>query len=121
MERLVDLLSTAPARRFGLAAKGAIEVGRDADLVLFDPSLERTITATDLHHTSDYTPFEGLAVRGGVRTVFVRGSAVVRDGGFDSDLFFEALDLPPRAAFDGPSSRVRVTPDTGSVPGTGSV
>ena len=55
------------------ARKGAIEVGRDADLVLFDPAARRTIRAADLHHTSDYTPYEGLEVEGAVRSVFVRG------------------------------------------------
>ncbi len=82
VERMVDLLSTTPARRFGLASKGAIEVGRDADLVLLDPVAHRTIRAADLHHTSDYTPYEGLEVKGAVRDVFVRGRAVIRDGTF---------------------------------------
>ena len=80
VERMVDLLATTPARRFGLAAKGAIEAGRDADLVLFDPAARRTIRAADLHHTSDFTPYEGMAVAGAVRSVFVRGRAVIRDG-----------------------------------------
>ncbi|HEX6868503.1 MAG TPA: amidohydrolase family protein, partial [Candidatus Limnocylindrales bacterium] len=61
LERMVDLLATAPAARFGLDRKGAIEVGRDADIVLFDPAARRTLAATDLHHTSDYTPYEGMA------------------------------------------------------------
>jgi dihydropyrimidinase len=82
VERMVDLLATTPARRFGLAGKGALEVGRDADVVLFDPAAHRTIHATDLHHTSDYTPYEGMAVEGAVRDVFVRGRPVIRDGGF---------------------------------------
>ena len=82
IERMVDLLATTPAHRFGMAAKGAIEPGRDADLVLFDPGARRTIRAADLHHTSDYTPYEGLAISGAVRSVFVRGRAVVRDGVF---------------------------------------
>jgi len=80
VERMVDLLATRPARRFGLARKGAIEVGRDADLVLFDPGARRTIRATELHHTSDFTPYEGMEVAGAVRSVFVRGRAVIRDG-----------------------------------------
>jgi dihydropyrimidinase len=80
VERMVDLLATTPARRFGLANKGAIEVGRDADLVLFDPAARRTIRAADLHHTSDFTPYEGMEVAGAVRSVFVRGRAVIRDG-----------------------------------------
>jgi dihydropyrimidinase len=79
VERLVDLLATTPARRFGLPRKGEIKTGFDADLVLFDPAAERTVRATDLHHTSDYTPYEGLEVTGAVRTVFVRGRAVIRD------------------------------------------
>jgi dihydropyrimidinase len=82
MERLVDVLATTPARRFGLRRKGAIEVGKDADLVLFDPAVRRTIRAADLHHTSDYTPYEGFEVAGAVRTVFLGGRAVIRDGAF---------------------------------------
>ena len=82
VERVVDLLSTTPARLFGFGSKGAIEPGRDADLVLFDPGAHRTIRATDLHHTSDYTLYEGLGVTGAVRSVFVRGRPVIRDGAF---------------------------------------
>ena len=82
VERMVDLLATAPARLFGLERKGAIEPGRDADLVLFDPAARRTLRAADLHHTSDYTPYEGFEVTGAVRSVFVRGRPVIRDGAF---------------------------------------
>jgi dihydropyrimidinase len=82
VERMVELLSTTPARLFGLAQKGAIEVGRDADLVLFDPNAQRTIRAEHLHHTSDYTPYEGMRVTGAVRDALVRGRAVIRGGRF---------------------------------------
>ena len=82
VERMVDLLSTTPARRFGLMSKGAIEVGLDGDLVVFDPAARRTMRATDLHHTSDYTPYEGLEISGAIRDVFVRGQGVIRDGSF---------------------------------------
>ncbi len=82
LERMVDLLATTPARLFGFGRKGAIEVGLDGDLVLFDSNARRVLRAVDLHHTSDYTPYEGLEVRGAVRSVFVRGRAVVRDGAF---------------------------------------
>ena len=82
LERMVDVLATTPARLFGLRAKGAVEVGHDADIVLFDPSARRTIRAADLHHTSDYTPYEGFDVMGSVRSTLVRGSFVVRDGTF---------------------------------------
>ena len=64
VERMVDLLSTTPARLFGLNSKGSIEVGKDADIVLFDPQERRTITQSELHHTSDYTPYEGMAAVG---------------------------------------------------------
>jgi dihydropyrimidinase len=82
LERMVEVLSAAPARLFGLRRKGVLEAGRDADIVLFDAEGRRTIRAADLHHTSDYTPYEGLAVEGGVRSVLVRGSEVIRDGSF---------------------------------------
>jgi dihydropyrimidinase len=82
IERLVDLLATSPARLFGLERKGAIERGRDADLVLFDPAARRTLRASELHHTSDYTPYEGFELAGAVRSVFVRGRPVIRDGVF---------------------------------------
>ena len=82
LERLVDVLATTPARLFGMPAKGAVEVGRDADLVLFDPGASRTLRQADLHHTSDFTPYEGMAVRGAVRTVLQRGVPVIRDGKF---------------------------------------
>jgi dihydropyrimidinase len=82
IERLVDLLATTPARLFGLKRKGAIEVGRDADIVLFDPGARHTLRAADLHHTSDYTPYEGFELSGAVRSVFVRGRPVIADGAF---------------------------------------
>jgi dihydropyrimidinase len=82
VERMVDLLATTPARRFGMPSKGAIEVGRDADMVLFDPRARRTLRAGNLHHSSDYTPYEGLEVEGAVRHVLVRGRTVVRDDAF---------------------------------------
>jgi dihydropyrimidinase len=82
VERMVDLLATTPARLFGMAGKGAIEVGRDADLVLFDPEATRTIHQAELHHSSDFTPYEGREVRGAVRSVLLRGAPIIRDGTF---------------------------------------
>jgi dihydropyrimidinase len=80
VERLVDLLSTTPARLFGMPTKGIVEAGRDGDLVLFDPAARRTISQAELHHTSDFTPYEGLEVQGVVRQVISRGRVIVRDG-----------------------------------------
>lgn len=82
LERMVELLAATPAARFGLARKGRLELGADADVVLFDPSASRVVRADELHHTSDYTPYEGLQVEGRVRDVFLRGTAVIRDGAF---------------------------------------
>jgi len=82
IERMVDVLSTTPARLFGLNSKGAIEVGRDADLVLFDPTERRTLRAAELHHTSDYSPYEGMDLAGWVRSVLVRGEFVIRESHF---------------------------------------
>jgi dihydropyrimidinase len=82
VERMVDVLSTTPARLFGMPRKGAIEPGRDADIVLFDPQERRTITQAELHHTSDFTPYEGIATSGLVRSTIVRGEFVIRDGYF---------------------------------------
>ena len=81
LERMVELLSSTPALLFGLHSKGAIEVGRDADLVLFDPAAQRTIRQADLHHTSDYTPYEGMEVSGEVRSVLLRGAPVGASAG----------------------------------------
>jgi dihydropyrimidinase len=82
LERMVESLSATPARLFGLARKGSLAMGNDADVVLFDPFAERTIRAGDLHHTSDYTPYEGISIRGAVRSVMVRGSEVIRESRF---------------------------------------
>jgi dihydropyrimidinase len=80
LERMVDLIATTPARLFGLPTKGAIEPGRDADIVLFDPASPRTIRTADLHHASDFTPYEGLEVTGTVQRVLLRGRDIVVDG-----------------------------------------
>lgn len=74
--RLVQLLATNPSRLFGLPSKGAIQVGRDADLVVWDPEARRTIRQADLHHSSDFTPFEGLEVVGAPVEVLLRGEPV---------------------------------------------
>lgn len=76
VERMVEVVSSTPARLFGLAGKGGIAPGMDADLVLLDPDERRTIAHADLSHSSDFTPFEGYPVVGAVRRVLVRGRAI---------------------------------------------
>ena len=79
IERLVDVLATTPARLAGLATKGEIAVGKDADLVLFDPARTRTVRAAELHSACDYDPYEGWEVTGWPRLVLLRGE-VAYDG-----------------------------------------
>jgi dihydroorotase-like cyclic amidohydrolase len=77
---LARLLAEHPAKVFGLfPRKGAIEVGADADLVLFDPARTVTIRAADLHTRSDYTLFEGREVRGWPRMTVRRGEVLVEE------------------------------------------
>jgi len=81
VERLSEVLAATPARLFGLPSKGVIEVGRDADLVLWEPGARRTIRQADLHHTSDYTPYEGMEVSGAPVRVLIRGAKPEAAGG----------------------------------------
>lgn len=81
LNRFVETSSTAAARLFGLyPRKGTIAPGSDADIVLFDPDKKTTIRATDLHQNCDYTPYEGMELRGWPRTVIARGRILVNDG-----------------------------------------
>jgi dihydropyrimidinase len=76
LERMVDVLSTSTARMFGLKDKGEIRVGKDADIVLFDPNQKFTITQPKLHQNVDYTPYEGMQVTGMPKAVYSRGLKV---------------------------------------------
>jgi dihydropyrimidinase len=76
LERMVEVLARKPAQLFGLPRKGKLEVGADADLVILDPGASRTLRQADLHHTSDFTPYEGLPVRGAVVSTWSRGRRV---------------------------------------------
>jgi dihydropyrimidinase len=65
----------------GLAPqKGLIVPGADADLVVWDPELELTITHANRHNGNDYTPYEGLPLVGGPARVYVRGELAFQDG-----------------------------------------
>ena len=78
VNRFVELVSTTPAKLFGLyPRKGAIAVGSDADLVLFDPKRKHTISATTHHMRVDYSMFEGITVTGMPDLVMSRGRVVV--------------------------------------------
>jgi dihydropyrimidinase len=82
-ERWVEIISTAPAKLFGMYPhKGAIAVGSDADLVIYDPERKRVISAASHHMDVDYSCYEGRSVQGGSDVVLSRGSIVVHDGKF---------------------------------------
>jgi dihydropyrimidinase len=81
LARLVEVLATAPASIAGMyPRKGAIAVGSDADLVVFDPKMRRTIRATELHSACDYDPYEGWEVNGWPEAVLSRGELVFAGG-----------------------------------------
>jgi dihydropyrimidinase len=76
--RFVELVSTTPAKLFGLyPRKGTIAVGSDADLVIFDPKRKHTISAATHHMRVDYSMFEGIQVTGMADVVLSRGRVVV--------------------------------------------
>jgi allantoinase len=86
-ETVVHAMAGAPARLAALEArKGAIAVGRDADLVIWDPDREVTIDAAALCHRHPVTPYHGMRLRGRVVTTYLRGEVVFDRGGFGRPL-----------------------------------
>ena len=82
IHRFVDAASTKVAELFGLTGKGRIEVGADADLVVYDHAYRGTISAETQHMNCDYSAFEGFEIDGRPSTVTVRGKVAARDGRF---------------------------------------
>ncbi len=81
LNRFVELTSTAAAKMFGLfPKKGTIAVGSDADIVIFDPEREQTISAKTHHMNVDYSAYEGRTIKGVVETVLSRGRVVIENG-----------------------------------------
>lgn len=78
INRFVELTATNPAKIYGLyPRKGSISVGADADIVLWDPEIERTIKNEDLHHNVDYTPYEGKNLKGWPTVVVCHGKVII--------------------------------------------
>jgi dihydropyrimidinase len=78
LQRMVELLSTNPAKYFGLyPRKGTIAVGSDADIVVFDPEKKVTISASTHHSKCDYNLYEGTEVNGSPEIVLLRGKVLV--------------------------------------------
>jgi dihydropyrimidinase len=83
VEGWVKVCCETPAKLMGLERKGRIEVGMDADIVLFDPGRTKVISqkaeSRSLHEGADWTPYEGIEVAGWPRTVLLRGRPIVQD------------------------------------------
>jgi dihydropyrimidinase len=89
---MVRLLCENPSRLYGIAPqKGVLQPGSDADVVLYDPSVEGEIHAADLHYLAGYSPYEGMATKGAVRMTLSRGEVIYRDG--------EIIAAPGRGRF----------------------
>jgi len=83
VNRLVELVATAPARLFGLShRKGSIVVGKDADIVVFDPDAPFKISAATHHQNVDYTPYEEFKGKGVAKTVISRGKVIIANNEF---------------------------------------
>ena len=81
LQRFVDITSANAARLLGLyPQKGAIQPGSDADIVLIDPKMHKTLTLDDLHADSDYSIWEGFACQGYPVMTMLRGKVIVEDG-----------------------------------------
>ena len=83
MQRLVETLCTKPCRIYGLyPEKGAILPGADADLVILDPDASVVLAHSRMHGAVDYTPYEGMELRGEIRLVMQRGNVLVKENQF---------------------------------------
>jgi len=83
IERIAQLAATRPAQLFGLfPRKGAITPGADADLVVWDPRPEWTVSRPRLHDGTGESPYLRMKVRGAIRFVFLRGRLIVANGKF---------------------------------------
>jgi dihydropyrimidinase len=81
LARWVEVIATTPARMFGLfPKKGLLAPGADADIVLYDPDATHTFSAETHHMNVDYSAYEGVEVRGQVKTVLSRGEVIIESG-----------------------------------------
>jgi dihydroorotase len=80
LARFVDLTSAGPQRVFGIANKGRIALGYDADFTLVDMNARRTIRAEDQATRCGWTPFDGFDAHGWPMATIIRGVVVMRDG-----------------------------------------
>ena len=80
IKRLIELLSINPAKIFGLyPKKGSLKEGSDADILVYDPEIKRTLNAKDLHSNSNHTSFAGMEVKGRTYLTILRGNILLKD------------------------------------------
>lgn len=94
---LVSKVSTAPAQIFGMPQKGTLEVGTDADIIVFDPDETWTVDANDNESNADFSLYDGWELTGRVKQTYVRGERIVEDSeivGETGHGEFLARDLP---------------------------
>lgn len=85
LQKYVELTATNPAKIFGMyPQKGTIDIGSDADILIFDPKLKKTISKAILHENVDYTPYESFTITGFPVMTLSRGEVITRDGEFVS-------------------------------------
>jgi allantoinase len=92
--RIAELTSWAPSRRFGCLNKGDIAIGFDADIALIDPNEKWVIRGADSLSNQGYTPFEGMEVKGKVKHTFVRGHHVFANGKLIGDMHGKYVKRP---------------------------
>ena len=86
LRRMVELVSTRPARLFGLyPRKGTIAPGADADIVVWDPKREQVISAANQHSRVDYSLYEGMRISGSPMHVLSRGKLIISDGQLNAE------------------------------------
>lgn len=79
LNKMVEVLASNPAKIFGLNNKGLIEVGKDADIVIFDPSRKKILSNKTLNSKNDYSPFEGIEITGVPALTMSRGKVIYKD------------------------------------------
>ncbi len=81
LEQMCKLLCENPSKLYGMyPKKGAVRVGSDADIVVFDPKADTFVSKNTHHSKADYTPYEGVRTKGKVLSVYLRGKEVVKNG-----------------------------------------
>ena len=78
--RIAELLSWNPAQRFGFKSKGDLAPGYDADIVLVDPNETFIVNSQESESTQGYSPFDGYALTGKVKSTFLRGMKIYENG-----------------------------------------